>query len=62
MNRDDTSDRPADNLLEVRNLRISLNAPGPGGTIVDGLSFALAPGEVLGIVGESGCGKTVTAR
>jgi oligopeptide/dipeptide ABC transporter ATP-binding protein len=62
LNRDDTSDRPADPLLEVRNLRISLNAPGPGGTIVDGLSFALAPGEVLGIVGESGCGKTVTAR
>jgi len=62
LNRDNTSDRPADHLLEVRNLRIALNAPGPGGTIVDGLSFTLAPGEVLGIVGESGCGKTVTAR
>ena len=51
-----------DALLEVRDLRISLTAPGPGGVIVDGLSFAVAPGEVLGIVGESGCGKTVTAR
>src|SRR5436853_4428181 len=59
---DDALQQPAGSLLAVRDLRISLKGPGPGGTIVDGLSFALAPGEVLGIVGESGCGKTVTAR
>ena len=35
-----------------------------GGTVfaVDGVSFAIQPGETLGLVGESGCGKTTVGR
>src|ERR1700732_4615316 len=48
-------------LLAVNDLRISL--PGPDGplAIVDGVSFEVQPGQVFGLAGESGCGKTVTA-
>jgi peptide/nickel transport system permease protein len=46
-------------LLEVRDLTVAV-AGGPG--LVTGVSFALRPGQVLGLVGESGCGKTMTAR
>jgi peptide/nickel transport system permease protein len=46
-------------LLEVRDLTVSV-AGGPD--LVTGASFALRPGTVLGLVGESGCGKTMTAR
>jgi oligopeptide/dipeptide ABC transporter ATP-binding protein len=48
-------------LLEVNDLRTHF--PVEGGTVhaVDGVSLTLDEGEVLGIVGESGCGKSVTA-
>jgi len=47
-------------LLEVRNLRIEF--PTRRGTLlaVDDVSFSIAPGEVLGVVGESGAGKSLT--
>lgn len=44
-------------LLSVRDLTVSLN--GGRTTIVDRISFDVRPGEALGIVGESGCGKTM---
>ena len=47
-------------LLEVKGLRVEF--PTRRGTLVavDDLSFAIAPGEVLGVVGESGAGKSLT--
>ena len=49
-------------LLEATDLRVTFGPPEAQVVAVDGVSFRLAPGEVLGIVGESGCGKTATAR
>jgi oligopeptide/dipeptide ABC transporter ATP-binding protein len=46
-------------LLSVRNLRVAF---GSRLTAVDGVDFDLAPGEVLGLAGESGSGKSVTLR
>jgi oligopeptide/dipeptide ABC transporter ATP-binding protein len=49
-------------LLDVRNLRTEFRLDEGPLTAVDGLSFAVRPGRTVGIVGESGCGKSVTAR
>lgn len=49
------------NLLEVRNLRTHFQTYAGTVQAVNGISFSVAPGEALGIVGESGCGKSVTA-
>ncbi|MFI7492779.1 dipeptide/oligopeptide/nickel ABC transporter permease/ATP-binding protein [Micromonospora echinaurantiaca] len=48
-------------ILEVENLAIGFDGRHDGVDIVDGISFDVRPGEVLGLVGESGCGKSLTA-
>ncbi|NEC90339.1 dipeptide/oligopeptide/nickel ABC transporter permease/ATP-binding protein [Streptomyces sp. SID12501] len=48
-------------VLAVENLTIGFAARHSGVNIVDGISFEVHPGEVLGLVGESGCGKSLTA-
>jgi oligopeptide transport system ATP-binding protein len=48
-------------LLEVRDLRTQFFTQDGVVKAVDGVSFHLMPGETLGLVGESGCGKSITA-
>ena len=59
--RADRATAPADPdaVLEVRDLSVAVD---DGPALVTDVSFALRPGRVLGLVGESGCGKTMTAR
>ncbi|ASK36264.1 ABC transporter ATP-binding protein [Alloalcanivorax mobilis] len=47
-------------LLAVENLNISFTHPGGETAITRDVSFTVAPGERVGVVGESGCGKSVT--
>lgn len=48
-------------ILSVRDLSVGLESD-PGAKILDGVSFDLAAGEILGVIGEAGSGKTVLAR
>ena len=47
-------------LLQVRNLRVEFNTRRGTLTAIDGVSLDIAQGEVLGVVGESGAGKSLT--
>lgn len=49
------------NLLDIRNLKTSFFLPEGVVKAVDDVSFHVADGEIVGLVGESGCGKSVTA-
>lgn len=48
-------------LLEVKNLRVHFHDAAPDRFAVDGVSFTMEEGDILGLVGESGTGKTVTS-
>ncbi len=51
----------SEKILEVKNLQTSFFTEGGEVRAVDGVSFNVYPGKTLGIVGESGCGKSVTS-
>lgn len=53
----------AEKLLEIKNLKQYFN-PGKSNMVkaVDDISFDIYKGETLGLVGESGCGKSTTGR
>src|SRR6476620_886127 len=52
----------SDSLLEVRDLRVEYLSPKGPVRAVDGVSFSIGPGEVLGLAGESGSGKSTIAH
>ena len=55
------TDSQQEPLVSVRDLHTDFTVEGKTAQAVDGVSFDIMPGEVLGLVGESGCGKSVTA-
>jgi peptide/nickel transport system permease protein len=50
-----------ENVLDVEHLAISFKDRHNGVRVVDDVSFSVRSGEVLGLIGESGCGKTITS-
>ncbi len=57
----DTLSQSSEIILDVENLTTEFRTSGGVGRTVDSLSFSISRGETLGIVGESGCGKSITA-
>src|SRR3954449_2133540 len=56
------SDAPKDAILSVRDLRVGFSTRRGYVHAVDGITFSLKRGEIFGLVGESGCGKSTALR
>jgi oligopeptide/dipeptide ABC transporter ATP-binding protein len=59
--RTDIGAAPTDTVLKIENLQTHFFTAGGVVRAVDGVSYGVCSGETLGVVGESGCGKSVTA-
>ena len=57
-----TTAAPAPPLLEVKDLRIHFNLDDGVLKAVSGVNFTIPHGKVVGLIGESGCGKSITAH
>ncbi len=53
--------RPAEPILQIKNLRTSFFTDGGEVKAVDGVTLSIPKGDTVGVVGESGCGKSVMA-
>ena len=53
---------PGEAVLQVEDLRVTFGKSPDSVTVVNGVSFEIRQGETLGLVGESGCGKSMTCR
>ncbi len=53
--------KPSENILQINNLRTSFFTDGGEVKAVDGVTLGIPKGETIGVVGESGCGKSVMA-
>ncbi len=51
----------ADKILEVKNLKTHFHTSKGVVKAVNGINFSVEKGKTLGIVGESGCGKSITS-
>ena len=48
-------------LIEVKDLEISFNIEEQKNNVIDDVSFKIDKGKIIGLVGESGCGKSITS-